>query len=354
MGICILDYVKVWSIAMKIIEDSFIFTVFVIFCVGSGLWGDSTCCEKVNIDPSIVEVTKIWDEAPHNAFTDLIRFNEKWYCTFREADSHAGGKDGKIRVIVSEDGNKWSSSALLTEEGVDLRDPRMSITPDGKLMLVMGGSVYDGKKFISRQPHVAFSKDGCDWTPTKKILSEGDWLWRVTWYKAKAYGVSYKTEPEQDWSLTLFTTEDGLKYDEICKLDVPGNANETTLRFWPSGEMIALVRREGDNKKAWIGSSKAPYTKWNWNETEHQIGGPNFIILPDGKMYAGGRNYIDPVSTMIGTLTPDSYEPIITLPSGGDTSYPGMVWHENLLWVSYYSSHEEKTCIYMAKIKLSQ
>lgn len=301
----------------------------------------------------IVEVIKIWDQAPHNAFTDLIRFEGKWYCTFREADRHAGGKDGRIRVIVSEDGDKWDSSGLLTEDGVDLRDPKLSITPGGKLMLVMGGSVYEGKKFISRQPRLSFSENGCNWTAPHKILSEGDWLWRVTWYKAEAYGVSYKAVPETDWPLTLFKSKDGLKYEEVCKLDVPGNANETTLRFSPSGEMTALVRRESDSKKAWIGVSKAPYEKWTWKETEHQIGGPNFIILPDGRMYAGGRNYIDKVSTMIGQLTQDSYEPTLTLPSGGDTSYPGMVWHENLLWVSYYSSHEGKACIYLVKIKLS-
>jgi hypothetical protein len=46
------------------------------------------------------------------------------------------------------------------------------------------------------------------------------------------------------------------------------------------------------------------------------------------------------------------YEPVLTFPSGGDTSYPGLVWHDGLLWMSYYSSHEGKTSIYLAKIKL--
>ena len=46
-----------------------------------------------------------------------------------------------------------------------------------------------------------------------------------------------------------------------------------------------------------------------------------------------------------GTLTE-----VLTLPSGGDTSYPGLVWHDGLLWVSYYSSHEGKTSIYLAKV----
>ena len=44
-------------------------------------------------------------------------------------------------------------------------------------------------------------------------------------------------------------------------------------------------------------------------------------------------------------------KPLLRLPSGGDTSYPGMVWHNDQLWISYYSSHEEKTSIYLAKVR---
>ena len=40
----------------------------------------------------------------------------------------------------------------------------------------------------------------------------------------------------------------------------------------------------------------------------------------------------------------------LELPSGGDTSYPGLVWYDGILWVSYYSSHEGKTSIYLAKL----
>ena len=49
-------------------------------------------------------------------------------------------------------------------------------------------------------------------------------------------------------------------------------------------------------------------------------------------------------------MTTSSYEPALTLPSGGDTSYAGMVWHDDFLWMSYYSSHEGGTSIYLAKV----
>ena len=42
----------------------------------------------------------------------------------------------------------------------------------------------------------------------------------------------------------------------------------------------------------------------------------------------------------------------LKLPSGGDCSYPGLVWHEGVLWVSYYSSHEGRTMIYLARVQL--
>ncbi|MBT5884330.1 MAG: exo-alpha-sialidase, partial [Planctomycetaceae bacterium] len=32
--------------------------------------------------------------------------------------------------------------------------------------------------------------------------------------------------------------------------------------------------------------------------------------------------------------------------------YPGLVMHNGLLWISYYSSHEQKTSIYLAKVRI--
>ncbi len=81
--------------------------------------------------PKLVSVQRIWDQAPHNAFTDLIRFQNKWFCIFREGETHAGADSGKIRVSESDDGDRWASAALISEEGIDLRDPKLSITPQG-------------------------------------------------------------------------------------------------------------------------------------------------------------------------------------------------------------------------------
>lgn len=301
----------------------------------------------------LVEVTKIWDRGGHNAFTDLIRFHDRWYCVFREADGHVKG-DGKIRIVVSDDAKEWKSAGLLEEAAVDLRDPKISATPDNRLMVVMGGSVYRDGKLVGRQPRVAFSEDGQVWSKPQPVLSEGHWLWRVTWHKGKAYGVSYVAEEQggDEWPLVLYSSGDGVEYTEVTKFNLPGRPNETTLRFLEDDTMVALVRREAGPQDGFIGSSKPPYTEWTWNNTGHRLGGPDFIVIPDHGMWAGSRSYPGGAKTVLAKMTLESYEPVITLPSGGDTSYPGLVWHDNLLWMSYYSSHEGKTSIYLATFRL--
>ena len=311
----------------------------------------------IAVEPQIVSVAKIWDRAPHNAFTDLIRFKDKWFCTFRESKAHVGG-NGTLRVLVSGDGEAWSSAGLLSEEGIDLRDPKLSIAPDGRLMMLAGGSVYDEhNKLVGRQPRVAFSNDGTTWTPPQRVLSEGQWLWRITWHDGRAYGLAYRAHDKSTstpWILALYSSNDGLHYEAIKELDVPDRPNESTLRFLSDGTMIALVRREAGNQHGWIGTSRAPYTDWKWHETGHRLGGPNFIVLPDGAMWAAGRAYGEKSTNVLARFGPERYDPVLTFPSGGDCSYPGMVWHDNLLWMSYYSSHEGKTSIYLAKVNLGR
>ena len=296
--------------------------------------------------PEIISVERIWDRAAYNSFTDLTRFQGRWYCTFREGVTHAGDI-GVVRVLVSEEAKNWRSAGLLTEEDIDLRDPKLSVMPDGRLILLMGGIVNEQGKYWTRSPRVSFSSDGRAWTAPRRVLAEDHWLWRVTWHKGRGYCLSKLNEGKRPRRGFLYTTTDGLQWDYITEFMVEG-VSETTLRFMPDDEMIALIRPD------WIGHSRPPYKEWTFHKMKHRIGGPNFLRLPDGSMWASGRRYHDggSASTVLARMTRQSYEPVLTLPSGGDTSYAGMVWHDNLLWMSYYSSHESKTSIYLAKIHL--
>lgn len=313
--------------------------------------------------PKLISLKKIWSKAKHNALTDLIRYKNLWFCIFRESSGHVYGRNGTIRLIVSDDGENWESVAHFKEAGVDLRDPKLSITPEGKLMLLTGGTIYEDREYISRQSRVAFSEDGKKWTPFQLIINPHEWLWRVTWHRGKAYGVSYSYSNIYDelaeWNVKLFESPDGIHYKLITEWPIVEHPNEATLHFLEDGQMLALVRRDGPlDKKAWIGISHPPYKNWKWHPAHGYFGGPNFIILPDQRMLAAGRVLmINPygyfAKTVLATLTLTDYEPLVVLPSFGDCSYPGLVYHEGELWMSYYSTHEDDTTsIYLAKFHI--
>jgi hypothetical protein len=312
-------------------------------------------------------VERIWDRAPHNAFTDLVDFQGRLYCTFREGTGHVPGREGNngvVRVLVSEDGRNWRSAALIIEPGVDLRDPKLAVTPDGRLMVVMGGSFYEGEKLLGRQTRVSFSdptgrRFGAPRPVTidPRIRTKGDWLWRVTWRGGLGYGIVYQLEQpgSDEYRAHLVSTRNGIDYQFISTLEIPGRPNETTLRFAADGELIAWVRRERGNQKGWIGFSRAPYRDWSWKEQPVRLGGPNLMVLPGGELIGvtRGHHAEQKTSTYLARLGRDgAVDPLLTLPSGGDTSYGGMVRRGDQLHISYYSSHEGRSAIYLATIDL--
>ncbi|MBN2269371.1 MAG: right-handed parallel beta-helix repeat-containing protein [Sedimentisphaerales bacterium] len=313
------------------------------------------------VEVEILEVKKIWDNAPHNAFTDLARWNGKFYCAFREGRGHVS-TDGKIRVLESADANAWISAAIVSLEGYDLRDAHLSVTSDDRLMLV--GGAAPRQKDNQNAPtgtFVSFSKDGREWSKPEIAVQPGRWMWQVSWRDGRAYGVSYAAGDRKPWA-ELLVSSDGVKYQShVAELFGEGYPTEVTLRFDEDGTCYALMRRDrsGDSpSSAMLGVSRPDYKQWRWRDlgTEFNgFGGPNFIKVPGGHWIAAGRmhqggahtalTYIDLANGTMATLA--------KLPSGGDTSYPGLVWHDDMLYVSYYSSHEGKTSIYLAKVKVT-
>ena len=158
-------------------------TIIAALCVPSAILSADDSSK-----PVLVGVQRIWDEAPHNAFTDLIRFKDRWYCVFREGKSHVS-PDGALRVITSVDGKDWESTALITSENSDLRDAKITVTPDGRLMLA--GAEAWNKPNTKFQSLVWFSSDGKSWSERHEVGVRDNWLWRITWYEGKAYGFGY-------------------------------------------------------------------------------------------------------------------------------------------------------------------
>lgn len=304
--------------------------------------------------PALIEAKRIWDKAPHNAFTDLLRHNDRWYCVFREGRAHVSS-DGALRVISSEDGETWRSLALVESDRYDLRDAKITVTPKGRLMLNGAGMIADAD--VRYYSHVWFSSDdGHTWDRGRQIGDPGFWLWRAQWHRGRVYSFGYSTERDRTTrKLRLYRSDDGRNWETIVRqATAPAGCGEDRILFLSDGTALCLLRHETGDKMAQLGTSKPPYTDWTWRDLNYRIGGPNMLQLPDGRILAATRLYNGGTRTSLSWLDVDNAKlmEVLKLPSGGDTSYPGLVLHEGVLWISYYSSHEGRSSIYLARVRI--
>ncbi len=323
------------------------FTIWVILCF----------CTSISFtqNPEI-NVTKIYESDQHDAFTSLIKFQEKYYCAFRSGEHHVYGADGVSKILASPDKKHWKEVATLKKTGVDLRDPKLSIAPDGRIIALVGGSIYRGKELLGMHTQVSFSDlSGLNFSKPQPISldptirSDYDWLWAITWYEGMAYGVVYQYRGKRT---KLVRSSDGIHYEFICELDLDGRPNEARVRFDEMGTMYILHRRDDDDQMGYWGSSRPPFKNWTWKQMKHRIGGPDFVILPNDDVLVGSRIYREGgngVGILRGTkngVFPDLW----MLPSGGDCSYPSFLVEPHRILMSYYSSHEGNADIYLAEI----
>ena len=284
-------------------------------------------------EEEVTEIKKIWDRAEHNAFTDITFFKQRLYVVFREGVGHIPKKDntgdGKIRILASVDGEFWESAGLLQLNGIDLRDPKITVTPKNRLMIIMGGSKYEkgelqslstyrslsdptGKKFSDPEPIILDEKIG-----------EGrNWLWRLTWKDKIGYGVVYQSNADGEQRKSkafLVKTSKGEEYELIKELEIDGNPNEATIRFLSRSEMMIVVRRGGDDRKGMVGTSMPPYTEWTWNKLDHELGGPNFDIIPINKILIATRlrDENGPYTGLLLGKKGEAFKEVMRLPSGG-------------------------------------
>ncbi|MBI4908915.1 MAG: exo-alpha-sialidase [Acidobacteria bacterium] len=313
--------------------------------------------------PKLMGVERIWNSAPHNAFTDLVRFRGRWFCAFREGSKHVS-PDGALRIIASLDGKSWTSAALIRSRLGDLRDAKLCTTPDGRLMLNGAAALTAGAR-NRHQSLVWFSHDGSQWSEERATGDPDFWMWRVTWNRGAAYCTAYSTQVNRNERIfRLYKSTDGVRYETVlANLGISSSPGESTLRFRTDGTAICLMRRDPYNgtpripessATALIGIARPPYMHWEWRDTKTRIGGPNFIALTGGRYVAAVRLHTPHTRTVLCWMEPEAgtLREFLMLPSDGDSSYAGLVHHKGILHVSYYSSHEGKTSIYFARVQI--
>lgn len=322
----------------------------------------------------LVSLQQVYHDGNHNAFTDLCRFGEHYYLTFRSCpDGHMVFANSRIVILRSADGRQWTEVYAFSVPDRDVRDPHFLVFQE-KLFVYSGTWPVDptDSHHLDQNNHLGFavwSADGEQWSAPQALAgTHGYYIWRAATTGGVAYlngrcirdFVTPATNAEeralmQSW---LLQSTDGLTWSPaMCVLDQYGD--ETAFLFDEQGKVTALARTEAGHP-AELCRSAPPYERWQRTTLDRAVGGP--LLVQWGEHYlVGGRRSIDrnrPV-TMLYWLINDQLVEALELPSGGDTSYPGFVQlAPDRALLSYYSSHEgsgtsKAPChIYLAELRL--
>jgi hypothetical protein len=318
-------------------------------------------CQKTGI-PS-VSGTQLaeWNEAEHNAFTDLIKYDGYYYCVFRIASDH-NSFDGKTRIIRSSDGKNWSAFALLSLPNMDLRDAHFFIDDYNVLSL----SINIRNVYNQRQ-NVLYKLQNGQFIKTNVFHVDNDFFyWGFYKLNDRVYSVGYNVKQicfssldSKKPKLMLFNNAN-LACDSFQYANVGGTwinrdfdcPCEASMVITPDSTVIMIVRDEHTPGHSFFGVSKFPYKNWKWTTFPYFVRGPKLALLPNGKLLlaAGSMSHYD--LTYYAIVNPDDFsvEKIRSFPSGGDTGYPGVVIEGNTALVSYYSSHEGNARVYIYRL----
>ncbi len=343
------------------------FLVCLLFIPAITAWG-----QDASPTAEIDWLDKAYSDGRHNAFTDLIRWKDHYYLCFRHGEAH-NSLDGEIRVMRSADMRTWESCGTLDTAGDD-RDPHFTATDDALYVYFgtwdlrhMDGSALPDRRSV--RSYFASSTDGTTWSEIQGIYEPDWWVWRVRYLDGRFYGIAYtafRPKPDER-EMQLIVSDDGLNWtlkSEIANRRQPSESDVTLL---DDGSLFVVTRMQDEINEGFIWRSNPEHTEWT-GETVGDIVHSPALARWKGRFFVAGRsrNAERAWVTRVWELVDGKVVELITLPSGGDTSYPGLIVDpatENAdqpaLFVSWYSQHEEdrqtKTSaasIYTARLKV--
>ena len=314
----------------------------------------------------IDSVRTVRQDANHNAFTDLCRYRDRFYLAFRSCpDGHAVALS-QIVILSSEDGENWTEAFSFDVPGRDPRDPHF-LEFKGSLFVYTGTwLVPKGGQPLNLNDHLGYavwSEDGKDWeAPRSLVGTYGHYLWRAATYRERAYlcgrrrrGFEADIESEKE-PLTIesamMESEDGLVW-RFRAFFAEEYGDETAFLFEQDGAILAIVR-DGDGKRARVCRSSPPWVDWTRTPLDRNVGGPLIVRWGDRYLVGGRKQNAEGEPRMaLYWLVDNELVEVAELPSGGDCSYPEFVQlDEERALLSYYSSHEGPTSIYLTELSL--
>ncbi len=313
---------------------------------------------------------KVYGDGKHNAFTDLVRWRNAYYLCFRHGASHLS-MDGEIRVMRSADLKTWEPCGTL-DTLADDRDPHFAVT-DKALYVFFG--VWDlvhpadnGVPGRGRlRSYFACTEDGHDWSKVQGVYEPDWWLWRVRAHDNAFYSVGYflKWPAYTTGEARLLKSDDALHWTQVSVISKDRLPDEADIRFHPDNSLELIVRtcdKAGDSM--WFKSDPAQ-AQWQRKDLGVLIHCPAICEWKD-RCFVAGRGRDDKgYNTSIWEMKGDTVQLLITLPSGGDTAYPGLIVPEDakdsdhpVFAVSWYSQHEraenasDEASIYVGRVEV--
>ena len=176
-------------------------------------------------------------------------------------------------------------------------------------------------------------------------ISDGYWLWSISAYNNTLFGAAYYRN-EKGFQVSLYQSANGINWEKMIDFPFPGG--ETFIDIDSQGTIWALSRDDNYGYLPMLYSINAPYNKFDKiQRLPIRLQGPMIKRLPNGCLIAC-RCWDYPVrhntrTDIFWLEDGKEIELLRTLPSGGDTSYAGVIeMGKNRILMSYYSSHEYK------------
>lgn len=266
-------------------------------------------------------------------FTDLIKYNNKWYLSYRFSDGHVGYNFGDVIIMESDDFQTWKFSSIFTQKDYDLRDPKLFVADSTLFVHFHSASInpYYGE---TRNDYITSYNDSTNkWGESYKIIkntNEKSWFWRIAHNKNVFYTISYIN------GISLFTSNNGVRYNNVHKfVNTPPGSSEAAIRF--RNDSIYSVLR-ASSLSLISKSSVDSLSRWeNIAEIPIELGGPNFLFYKNKLILTGRDHKKGTMALFTYNINTKKMSPIITLPSQLETGYSGMYIDKDTLYLSYYS-----------------
>lgn len=327
--------------------------VFRLLLVSScvlGLKAPALAEEKPLVAPR--SVRKLVADGKHNAFTALVRWQDHYWLAYRAGVDHNSAQADLV-VLRSADGKDWHKAFTL-DVLPDDRDPQFLAT-DKRLFLY-----NNAMKGGALTAYVVFTDDGKTWSKPQPALPERFILWKPLAHGGKYHATMHKKDEGtggKGREVHYITSTDGLKWEAVSKVRGGNWESETTLWPGPGDKLTAFLRQKYGSPPCQVLEAEPPYRAWKpiappvkhlSGHCVHHIGDVTYLM----------SRTIDPKTRKMGTMiylyADGKATPYCELPSGGDCAYPEAVRQGDDLLVSYYSSHEGATNIYLAVVPLKK